>query len=86
MTVGDAAAAVQVAARTEVHPAAVDIRAAVRSTAVVDNLPSIGGPTGPDVFPVDTPRKRPTSHGESPESRFHPNCLLGRNRDQIKIL
>jgi hypothetical protein len=54
-------AVVQVAARIEAHPAAVDIRAGARNTAVVDNLRSICGPTGRDVFPVDNPRKRPTS-------------------------
>jgi hypothetical protein len=53
-------AGVQVAAHIEAHPAAVDIRAGARSTAVVDSLRSICGPTGRDVFPVDNPRKRPT--------------------------
>jgi hypothetical protein len=61
MTVEDAAAAVQGAAHIEAHPAAVDIRAGARSTAVVGNLPSICGPTDRDVFRADTPRKRPTS-------------------------
>jgi hypothetical protein len=61
MKAAGAAAEGQVAAHTEAHPAAVDIRAGARSTAVVGNLPSICGPTGRDVFPVDTPRKRPTS-------------------------
>jgi hypothetical protein len=54
-------AAVQVAARIEARPAAVNIRAGAGSTAVVGNLPSICGPTDRDVFPVDNPRKRPTS-------------------------
>jgi ABC-type Zn2+ transport system substrate-binding protein/surface adhesin len=61
MTVEDAAAAVQVAARIEAYPAAVDTRAGARNTAAVGSLQSICGPTGRDVFPVDTPRKRPTS-------------------------
>ena len=60
MKAARAAAEVQVAAHSQAHPAAVNTRAGARSTAVEGNLQSICGPTDPDAFPVDTPRKRPT--------------------------
>ena len=60
MKAAGAAAEVQVAAHTEAHPAAVDIRAGARSTAGTGNLQSICGPTDPDAFRVGTLRKRPT--------------------------
>ena len=60
MKAAGAGAEVQVAAHTQARPAAVDIRAAARSTAAVGNLESICGPTDPDAFRVGTLRKRPT--------------------------
>jgi len=60
MKAAGAAAEVQVAAHTQAHPAAVDIRAAARSTAAVGNLQSTYGPTDLDAFRVGTLRKRPT--------------------------
>jgi hypothetical protein len=59
MKAAGAGAEVQVAAHTQAHPAAVDIRAAAR-TAAVGNLQSIYGPTDLDAFRVGTLRKRPT--------------------------
>ena len=60
MKAAGAAAVVQVGAHTQAHPAAVDIRAAARSTAAVGNLQGIYGPTDLDAFRVGTLRKRPT--------------------------
>jgi hypothetical protein len=59
MKAAGAAAEVQVAAHSQAHPAAADIRAEARSTAGVGNLQSIYGPTDPDAFRVGTLRKRP---------------------------
>jgi hypothetical protein len=55
MKAAGAGAEVQVAAHTQAHPAAVDIRAAA-----VGNLQSTYGPTDLDAFRVGTLRKRPT--------------------------
>jgi hypothetical protein len=60
MKAAGAAAEVQVAAHTQAHPVAVDIRAAARSTAAVGNLQGIYGPTDLDASRVGTLRKRPT--------------------------